>query len=77
MVATKPDVNRYRNTDGMPRRHQVIISRLRIGYTSLTHGYRINDEIMPLCTDCNQDPAEKFSETALSLAADDVFGNYW
>jgi hypothetical protein len=30
MVATKPDVNRYRNTKGMPRRHQVIISRLRI-----------------------------------------------
>jgi hypothetical protein len=27
MVATKPDVNRYRNTEGMPRRHQVIISR--------------------------------------------------
>jgi hypothetical protein len=27
MVATKPDVNRYRNTEGMPRRNQVIISR--------------------------------------------------
>jgi hypothetical protein len=27
MVATKPDVNRYRNTEGMPCRHQVIISR--------------------------------------------------
>jgi hypothetical protein len=25
MVATKPDVNRYRNTEGMPRRHQMII----------------------------------------------------
>jgi hypothetical protein len=25
MVATKPDVNRYRNTKGMLRRHQVII----------------------------------------------------
>jgi hypothetical protein len=55
MVATKPDVNRYRNTEGMPRRYQVIISRLRMGYTNLTHGYKINDEIRPLCTDCNQD----------------------
>jgi hypothetical protein len=31
MVATKPDVNRYRNTEDMHRRHQVIISRLRMG----------------------------------------------
>jgi hypothetical protein len=55
MVATNPDVNRYRNTEGMPRRLHVIISRLRMGYTNLTHGYRINDEIRPLCTDCNED----------------------
>jgi hypothetical protein len=55
MVATKPDVNRYRNTEDMPRRHQVIISRLGMGYTNLTHCYRINDEIRTLCTDCNQD----------------------
>jgi hypothetical protein len=39
----------------MPRRHQVIISRLRMGYTNLTHGYRINDDIRPLCTDSNQE----------------------
>jgi hypothetical protein len=26
-----------------------------MGYTNLTHGYRINDEIRPLCTDCNED----------------------
>jgi hypothetical protein len=55
MVATKPDVNRYRNMDGMPRRFQVIISRLRMRYTNLTHGYRISNEIRRLCTDCNQD----------------------
>jgi hypothetical protein len=55
MMATKPDVNRYSNTEGMPHRHQVIISRLRMGYTNLMHGYRINDEIRPLCIDCNQD----------------------
>jgi hypothetical protein len=53
MVATKSDVNRY--AEGMPRRDQEIISRLRMGYTNLTHGYGINDEIGPLCTDCNQD----------------------
>jgi hypothetical protein len=53
MVATKPDVNRHRNTESMLRR--VIISRLRMGYINLTHGYGINDEIRPLCTDCNQD----------------------
>jgi hypothetical protein len=26
-----------------------------MGYTSLTHGYRLYDEIRMLCTDCNQD----------------------
>jgi hypothetical protein len=26
-----------------------------MGYTNLMHVYRINDEIRPLCTDCNQD----------------------
>jgi hypothetical protein len=26
-----------------------------MGHTNLTHGYRINDEIKPLCTDANQD----------------------
>jgi hypothetical protein len=26
-----------------------------MGYTNLTHRYRINDKIRPLCTDCNQD----------------------
>jgi hypothetical protein len=25
-----------------------------MSYTNLLHGYRINDEIRPLCTDCNQ-----------------------
>jgi hypothetical protein len=25
-----------------------------MGYTSLTHRYRINDEIRLMCTDCNQ-----------------------
>jgi hypothetical protein len=29
--------------------------RLCMGYTNLTQGYRIIDEIKPLCPDCNQD----------------------
>jgi hypothetical protein len=47
-------LNRCMNTEGMSCRHQVIISRLRMGYTSLTHRYRINGVIRPLCTDCKQ-----------------------
>jgi hypothetical protein len=31
MAATKPDINRCRSTEGMPRRHQVIFSKLRMG----------------------------------------------
>jgi hypothetical protein len=36
-----------------------------MGYTKLTHGYRINDEIRQLCTDCNQDINYNISREAL------------
>jgi hypothetical protein len=47
MVTTKPHVNRYKSTEGLPRQQQVAVSRLRMGYTNKTHGYKIRDELKP------------------------------
>jgi hypothetical protein len=47
MAANKPDVNRYSNTEGMsPSTSSDHLKTTHgMGYTNLTHGYRINDEI--------------------------------
>jgi hypothetical protein len=37
------------------RQQQVAVSRLRMGYSNVTHGYRIRDEMRPHCEDCNQE----------------------
>jgi hypothetical protein len=39
-------------TDQHARRDQVIILRLRMGYTRLTHGYRVGLNPSPECGDC-------------------------
>jgi hypothetical protein len=49
MVTTKPHVNRYKSTEGLPRRKQVAVSRLKMGYTKITLGYKIRDELKPHC----------------------------
>jgi hypothetical protein len=49
MVTFKPHVNRYKSTKDLPRRQQVAVSRLRMGYTNITHGYEIRDELKPHC----------------------------
>jgi hypothetical protein len=33
---------------------QVAVSRLRMGNTNITHGYKICDELKPHCEECNQ-----------------------
>ena len=36
----------------MTRRNEVILCRLRIGHTRLTHGFLMNQEHQPYCGDC-------------------------
>ena len=36
------------------RRQDIILSRIRIGYTYLTHTYLLKGETLPWCTCCNQ-----------------------
>ena len=36
----------------MPRKKEVILCRLRIGHTRLTHGFLMSGEHQPFCGDC-------------------------
>ena len=36
----------------MPRKLEIVMCRLRIGHTRLTHGYVMNREYEPYCHDC-------------------------
>ena len=36
------------------RREEVVLTRLRIGYTRLTHSYLFKREDQPFCTSCNE-----------------------
>jgi hypothetical protein len=55
MVTIKPHVNRYKSTEGVPQRQQVAVSRLRMDYSNITHGYKIRDELKPHCEECYQE----------------------
>jgi hypothetical protein len=33
----------------------VAVSRLRVGYTNITHGYKIRDELKPHCDECDHE----------------------
>jgi ribonuclease HI len=52
MRMLKPTTERFDDTNGMKRREQVVIGRLRIGYTRMTHGYKVNRENPPQCIEC-------------------------
>ena len=51
----QPSIGIYRDADRMTKKDQVVISRLRIGHTRLTHAFEIKKEPQPVCTRC-QDP---------------------
>ena len=36
----------------LPRKYEVILSRLRIGHTKLTHSFLMNGDPQPFCDDC-------------------------
>jgi hypothetical protein len=55
MKERQPNVDIKEDTKGMPRKEQVAISRLRIGYTRVTHGPNMEEVFNPLCPLCNID----------------------
>ena len=46
----KNDLSSFRNL----RREEVVLARIRIGHTRLTHSYLLNREEQPFCIGCNQ-----------------------
>jgi hypothetical protein len=52
MVAVKLRIKKNNGAQELTRRDQVIISRLRMGYTRLTRGYRVDINYRPECGDC-------------------------
>ena len=51
----KPDVRFWQSSLQKERRMSVILSRLRIGHTKLTHGFLMNTphDPVPTCRECN------------------------
>jgi hypothetical protein len=55
MTTVKPNIRRYSSTEDLPRRLQVVVLRLRMGYTNITHAHRLSDDPKPYCNECEQD----------------------
>jgi hypothetical protein len=55
MATVKPNIRRYSSTEGLPRRQQAVVSRLRMGYTNITHAHRLSDDPKSYCNECEQD----------------------
>ena len=52
--AIKPNIGNDSSAIRNPRREEVVITRLRIGQTRITHSYLLNHEEQPFCIVCNQ-----------------------
>ena len=46
-------MTRRRIVDDMSRKDQVVLNRVTLGHTRLTHSYHIHKEPIPMCTHCN------------------------
>jgi hypothetical protein len=53
MATVKPNIREYSSTEGLAQ--QVVVSRLRMGYTNITHAHRLSDDSKPYCNECEQD----------------------
>ncbi len=49
----EPVLGAHRSPGHLSRREEIVLSRLRIGHTRLTHSYRMNNEDVPRCVACD------------------------
>ena len=49
----EPIVNNHRSSPKLSRREEIVLARLRIGHTRITHSYLFNREDQPYCFGCN------------------------
>jgi hypothetical protein len=55
MVQVKPNMKiKYKDTQNLPRHDQVVVSRLRMGYTRITQAYRLDNRPQPECQTCQR-----------------------
>ena len=52
----KKTVQPWKNLNHLSRKEEVIITRLRIGHTKLTHNYFYQKILKPICNFCNREP---------------------
>ena len=50
-----PDISTF-YINGLSRRDEIIIHRIRIGHTRLTHSYLMEEAPLPLCLCCQAEP---------------------
>lgn len=50
----KNSIVRWKSCDGMKRREQMVLNRLRIGHTKLTHSHLFDKTSPPLCENCQE-----------------------
>ena len=53
LFAVKPSINEWLPGFRSNRREEIILARLRIGYTHMTHSYLLKGEELPECIPCN------------------------
>jgi hypothetical protein len=47
MVEIKPNIRKYNGSKNLPRQDQVVVSRIRMGYTRQTEAYRLDNSPQP------------------------------
>jgi len=52
LYAIYPNIGGYQDKSSLSRRDAVLINRLRIGHTRLTHSYLLSGDDQPVCSAC-------------------------
>ena len=52
LYAIYPNVGGYQYQSSLSRRDAVLVNRLRIGHTRLTHSYQLSGDDQPVCSAC-------------------------
>jgi hypothetical protein len=54
MVQIKRNMKKYNGTQNLSRHDQVVVSRLKMGYTRITKAYRLDNNPQPECQTCQR-----------------------
>ena len=60
LIAIESNIIKKRYIPRLSRKKDVVLTRLRIGHTRLTHSYLLQSEEQPVCIDCNEPLTVKY-----------------